>query len=86
VLYKENFDLVELVAEMIRENELMNATHSIHFEQDSNIVVNADREKIGSVISNLLSNAVKYSAKGTSIHVRSEKIRATLPSVLPTKV
>jgi two-component system, OmpR family, sensor histidine kinase VicK len=73
VLYKENFDLIELVAEMIRENELMNTTHSIHFAPDDSIMVNADREKIGSVISNLLSNAVKYSTKGTSIHVRSEK-------------
>jgi PAS domain-containing protein/two-component sensor histidine kinase len=72
VLYKEKFDLNDLVTEMIHENEVMNTTHHIHFIADKGIIVNADREKIGSVISNLLSNAIKYSEKGTSIYVSCE--------------
>jgi signal transduction histidine kinase len=38
------------------------------------IQINADQEKITSVISNLISNAVKYSPKGTNIEVKCETI------------
>lgn len=37
-------------------------------------MINADRDKIGSVISNLISNAVKYSDHGSTILVKSEVI------------
>jgi signal transduction histidine kinase len=37
------------------------------------VSVNADRDKIGAVISNLLSNAAKYSPKGKVIEVACKK-------------
>ena len=69
-IVKEKFDIEELIQEVVDETELVVASHSIHFTSSQPIIVNADRDKIGSIISNLLSNAVKYSPKGRSIAVQ----------------
>ncbi|HTK22469.1 MAG TPA: PAS domain S-box protein [Mucilaginibacter sp.] len=69
-IIKEKFDIEDLIQEVIEETELIVASHSIHFTPNQPVIVNADRDKIGSVISNLLSNAVKYSPKGKDIEVQ----------------
>ena len=69
VLDKEDFDLDVLVREMIEESEMTAPAHKINFTPDGPVMVYADPDKIGSVISNLLSNAVKYSPKGNVIDV-----------------
>ncbi|MBK0378923.1 PAS domain S-box protein [Mucilaginibacter segetis] len=66
---KQDFNIDELLKEVIAEQEMFVSTHTIKMELCDNAVVHADRDKIGSVVSNLLSNAVKYSPKGTSIFV-----------------
>ncbi len=66
---RQRFDIDLLINDMISEINLTTSSHLIHFAQCPPIPVNADREKIGSVISNLLSNAVKYSPKGKNIQV-----------------
>jgi PAS domain S-box-containing protein len=66
---KQSFEIGELITEMISEASLTFSTHLIRFDQCPPITVNADRDKIGSVISNLLSNAVKYSSKGTLVEI-----------------
>ena len=67
---KDNFNLDELVREIVRETELTLTTHEINFEPCEPVVVFADQDKIGSVISNLLSNAIKYSPEGKSIELK----------------
>lgn len=74
LVVKQAFDLGQLAKEMIDETEMIISSHHIQFEPCAPIIVNADREKIGSVISNLLSNAVKYSPKGKTITVKCEVI------------
>lgn len=69
-IIKEKFDMEDLIQEVIGETELIVASHNIHFCTNEPVMVNADRDKIGSVISNLLSNAVKYSPKGKNIEVQ----------------
>ncbi len=66
---KRTFNLRDLVEEVVREIELTVSGHPIHFQLPEAINVDADYEKIGSVINNLVSNAVKYSAKGKKINV-----------------
>jgi len=66
---KQSFSLEKLIIEAIDEIRLTVSTHSIHFSSNESITVNADRDKIGSVITNLLTNAVKYSPKGENIDV-----------------
>jgi signal transduction histidine kinase len=73
---KHPFDLAELVKEVIKETELTTTKHIINLDSCDRIDVNADRDKIGSVISNLLSNAVKYSPKGRTIMVSCQLINA----------
>lgn len=69
---KEQFDLSELAAEMIAEAKLIVSSHELKYTKPGALMVYADREKIGSVISNLLSNAVKYSPRGKQITVQIE--------------
>jgi len=66
---KQNFDMEALIKDMISEASLTASTHLMHFVQCPPICVNADRDKIGSVISNLINNAVKYSPKGKHIEI-----------------
>jgi two-component system sensor histidine kinase VicK len=67
---KEQFILDDLIEEIIQETELINKDQVIHFDNCSNVVVKADKEKIGSVISNLLSNGIKYSPGSKLLDVR----------------
>jgi len=69
-----NFDIEELIKEVEDEISLAFQTHSIKFHKCKPIYVNADRDKIGQVITNLLSNAVKYSPKGESIDVECSEL------------
>ncbi|MBS1521689.1 MAG: CHASE3 domain-containing protein [Bacteroidetes bacterium] len=64
------FELNELIDEMIDEVRLSVSTHTFVFEPAGELTVDADREKIGSVLSNLLSNAVKYSPRSKFITVK----------------
>ena len=73
-LSKQDFELGELMNELIDENAMTNSNHSITFLPGSPIMVNADRDKVGYVINNFLSNAIKYSPKGKNIQVHC-KIR-----------
>ena len=69
----QNFDINELIEECLAEQNFSNTGHIILFERQKNIVVRADKEKIGQVISNFLSNAVKYSNKGCKITIVAGK-------------
>jgi two-component system sensor histidine kinase VicK len=66
---KHPFNLDDLLREVISEMQLTVSSHQIHFAPCDPVEVNADRDKIGSVITNLLSNAVKYSPNGKFIEV-----------------
>lgn len=68
-LDKRDFSLETLIENMIAETQFSSPGYLISLSPCNPISVNADPDKIGSVISNLLSNAVKYSQKGTSIEV-----------------
>ena len=68
-IHKREFDMGSLIREMIEETSLIATTHTIKFSESGPVLVLADRDKIGSVISNLLGNAVKYSPAGNPIEV-----------------
>lgn len=68
-IFKQPFDLIDLINEQLEEITLTVSSHTFYFEAPLPIEVVADREKIGSVISNLLSNAVKYSPKGKRVDI-----------------
>jgi PAS domain S-box-containing protein len=69
---KHPFDMEKLIGEVIDEIAITVTSHEIGFTPCQAVMVNADRDKISSVISNLVSNAVKYSPKGKLIEVTCE--------------
>ncbi|WP_172335868.1 HAMP domain-containing sensor histidine kinase [Mucilaginibacter sp. SG564] len=70
----DHFYISELVKEMVDQVVFTaNGTHSIDITLCEDILVYADREKIGSVLLNILSNATKFSTQGSSIEIRCYK-------------
>lgn len=66
---KRLFNIEALIHEVVDEMKVTATTHTINAVECDAVEVNADQEKIQSVISNLISNAVKYSPNGTVIYI-----------------
>jgi PAS domain S-box-containing protein len=66
---KDFFSLDQLLHEIFDETSLVVSTHAIKFTGTDPVQVNADRDKISSVVSNLMSNAIKYSPRGKMIEM-----------------
>ncbi len=71
-LKREIFDINKLIRDSVAESRLLNNTHVLIFDNHCEVSGDADREKIGQVISNLISNSIKYSAKGSDIFLHCE--------------
>jgi signal transduction histidine kinase len=71
----QDFLLDEFINEVVNETFFIASNHAINYEPCGQIMVHADRNKIGQVMINLLSNAAKYSSEGSSILVQCEKGR-----------
>jgi two-component system CheB/CheR fusion protein len=71
-LARTSFDICALIEEVLTESRVLSNTHSIRFESPGELTVNADRAKIGQVVSNLVNNAIKYSARGSYIILQCE--------------
>lgn len=74
VIDKQAFVIGDLLREMTDDTSLTATGHKLVFEDCDKVIIKADRDKIGSVMSNLLSNAVKYSPKETTIVVKCKKL------------
>ncbi|HEY0176973.1 MAG TPA: ATP-binding protein, partial [Pedobacter sp.] len=68
-LNMKEFKLDDLIREIIEESSLIMSSHQITLVPCDCIAINADRDKIGQVITNLISNAVKYSPRGKLVEV-----------------
>ncbi len=66
---KTRFNLQDMITTLIKEAELTITSHQIAFESCNPVFINADYNKIESVVSNLVSNAAKYSPRDTRITV-----------------
>jgi len=71
-LAKHPVDLNSLITQVIEDISMVSNSHLIKMFPGEPVLVNADADKITSVINNLLSNAIKYSPADTSIEIRSE--------------
>lgn len=72
-LQKEDFDLTELIDEIIVEFRILTTSHRLVYRSCPAILIHGDRDKLGSVISNLISNAIKYSPIGSTVEVECRK-------------
>ena len=76
-LSKSEFALHELLEEVVQEIRLTSLDHHIE-SHCCEVMVYADRDKIGQVFTNLISNAIKYSAIGSTIHIHCESIEGAV--------
>jgi two-component system sensor histidine kinase VicK len=78
----QRFNLEDLVRDVIEETQVTAHRHDIIFPTCKQVIVHADKDKIGHVISNLLSNAIKYSPGGEKIevkcHVMSKSVQVSV--------
>lgn len=68
-LNKQEFNLKELIEEIIEETLLINPKHTFTLSPCEDINIIADRDKIEQVIINLLANAVKYSPNSMVVEI-----------------
>lgn len=66
---QEVFNIDKLLDEVISDHRMILFKHSIVLSECENVMVMADRSKIGQVLENLISNAVKYSPSGSTITI-----------------
>ena len=72
VIERHQFDMKELILEVIEELKLTAGSHEIDLIPCNSIEVYGDQDKINSVVSNLLNNAIKYSPNGKRVTVACE--------------
>jgi len=65
----QKFDMDLLIKEIADEFDTMSGQH-IEYHANGQLMIVADRDKIGHVINNLMSNAIKYSGLGSRIIVK----------------
>ncbi|MES2268592.1 MAG: PAS domain S-box protein [Bacteroidota bacterium] len=73
-LNKDRFELHSLITEVAGDAQFLTSVHQIKLEDCEDIIIHADRDKIGQVLMNLLSNAIKYSPKGGKIIIGCVKL------------
>ncbi|MDP9082128.1 MAG: PAS domain S-box protein [Bacteroidota bacterium] len=74
IIDRQQFDIYGLIDEIVTEARLTIGSHDISLHKCDGIMVNADRDKIASVIVNFINNAVKYSPKGHFVEVICERM------------
>jgi len=68
----ENYDLNDMISEVIEEMQRTTKQHKIEKKLDRPVQMHGDRERTGQVLVNLLNNAVKYSPRAKKIIVSSK--------------
>ena len=71
-LRAENYNLNELISEVVEEMQRTTRIHKIVTKLDKSLQMSGDRYRTGQVLTNLLSNAIKYSPHAKKIIVSSK--------------
>lgn len=69
-----DLDISTVVSDVISQAEVAVKTHRIILENNINVIVRGEKNRLEQVISNFISNAVKYSPKADKIVVNSKLI------------
>ena len=76
VLKEENFDLAEVIRNVVRLNSVMIDEGKLHISINTppSLIVYGDETKLTEVIYNFLSNAVKHTPEGETIYLRAFRL------------
>ena len=72
-IHRQRFDLTSLVRDRVERIALTTEKGRLQIDPGSPLVVDADRELIGDVVSRLLENALRYSREGGRIEVEARR-------------
>ena len=73
-LQQTTFDVERLVKAVVEEMTINTHSHTVYIKSCKPLIVYADYEKIGQVLTNLISNALKYSSAGKQIEISCEHL------------
>ncbi|MBL6448859.1 PAS domain-containing protein [Fulvivirga sp. 29W222] len=73
VLNKSEFDIDDMVQDVIEIFQHDTPTHEIAFDGGMDNLIIADRGRVEQIVNNLLSNAIKYSPKANKVIIRTIK-------------
>ncbi len=65
--------LTEIIQDIVKDFRTTSLTHTVVFNNHSDPLIYADRDRITQVISNLLSNAIKYSPKASTVVIETHQ-------------
>ncbi|MFZ0490339.1 MAG: ATP-binding protein [Salegentibacter sp.] len=66
-LQKSNFDICELIHQVIEDIRYTNKEVELNFQQDGSCTIFADKDRIGQVLINFITNAIKYSPESNEV-------------------
>ncbi|HEX5553517.1 MAG TPA: PAS domain-containing sensor histidine kinase, partial [Chitinophagaceae bacterium] len=72
MLHDDEFDLNELVREIVEEIQVVTKQHKIEMKLQPSVQLHGDRGRTGQVLTNLLSNAIKYSPEQKHVLVSTD--------------
>ena len=72
------FNLNEMIIEKVQSMQLITKKHQLETQLSSEDEIEADKDRLGQVITNLISNAIKYSPNGGEIIIMSEVIDSSI--------
>lgn len=67
-----------LIGEVVEETQRTASRHTIVLDLSAPVMLYADRERIGQVLTNLLTNAIKYSPRSETIVVKTRRAGETV--------
>ncbi len=73
----EQFDLCELIKEVMRRYDILKTTEDYNFimELPDNAKVSADKQKMMQVIYNLINNAINYTGDDKKVFIKVSKVK-----------
>ncbi|MGY0036449.1 ATP-binding protein [Pedobacter sp. NJ-S-72] len=74
----ETFEMNSLINEIVGESRFLNSGIKIVFKAGAELILKADRDKIGQVLNNFLNNAIKYSTDEKLVEVSAMEFNGTV--------
>ena len=73
VIIKEDFNLKNLVDEIVKESIMIDNKHNIFTKNNEDVIINADKNLIKEAIRVFIDNSIKYTQEGGNIKINSFK-------------